>query len=65
MNKRSVDSIYFFKNKPVLFLIAILPLLKLIKIEAKQEIYHKGDLAHEGTQIFKQYSFLYCINFFS
>lgn len=50
MNKKSLDAIYFFKNKPVLFLIAILPLLKLTKIDVKQEIYHKGDLAHEGNE---------------
>jgi hypothetical protein len=53
MNKRILDSISFFKEKPVLFLIAILPLLKLIKIDANQEIYYKGDIAHEGIIHFK------------
>ena len=49
MNSKSRETIFFFQDKTPIFLAAILPLLKPIKIDVNQFLFMKGDPANEGT----------------
>ena len=58
-HKKILDSFSFFRNKPIQFVMNILPNLTKISLSPNDVLYRKGDLIEEGSYIYYKLIFIY------